>query len=220
MKILFLGDSITAGAGLNSKEEMYTTLVGKMTGAEIVNYGVGGTRIARNSAPSPDPSFDEDFLRRAEKMDKQADLVFVFGGTNDYGHGDAPIGEISDETPYTFYGAMNLLVCYLEKFYDRDKICFILPIHRKNEDNLFGDGSKKTKSGTLTDYINAETEVLNDDNIHYLDLRKFFPIEKLDELTIDGLHPNAKGHMLIAEKIVSYIRKYYITQQNSFAFGF
>lgn len=115
MKILFLGDSITAGAGLNTKEEMFTALVGKMTKAEVKNYGIGGTRIARNSQSSADSSFDEDFLKRAEKMDKKADLVFVFGGTNDYGHGDAPIGEISDETPYTFYGAMNLLIRYLEK---------------------------------------------------------------------------------------------------------
>lgn len=209
MKILFLGDSITAGAGLDTKEEAFASLVGKSANAEVVNYGVGGTRIARNSEPSKDASYDDDFLQRAENMDKNADFIFVFGGTNDYGHGDAPIGEISDETPYTFYGAMNLLVRYLEKIYGRDKTCFILPIHRKNEDDLFGDGSKKIKSGTLTDYINAEIKVLNDDNIHYLDLREFFPIEKLDELTIDGLHPNAKGHRLIAEKIVAYINKYY-----------
>lgn len=205
MRILFLGDSITAGAGLNSKEEMFTALVGKMTGAEIVNYGVGGTRIARNREPSADPSFDEDFLERAEKMNKQADMVFIFGGTNDYGHGDAPIGKIADDTPYTFYGAMNLLVRYLEKFYDKEKICFILPINRKNQDNLFGDGSKKIKSGTLKDYIDAETEVLNGNNVQYIDLRKFFPTEKLDKLTVDGLHPNAKGHKLIAEKITEYI---------------
>ena len=49
MKILFLGDSITAGAGLDTKEEAFASLVGKSANAEVVNYGVGGTRIARNS---------------------------------------------------------------------------------------------------------------------------------------------------------------------------
>ena len=207
MKILFLGDSITAGAGLNTKEEMFTTLVGKLTNAQIVNYGVGGTRIARNSAPSEDPSYDNDFLRRAEDMDKTADFVFVFGGTNDYGHGDAPIGDVSDETPYTFCGAVNLLSRYLVNNYGKDNVCFILPLHRRNEDNPFGEGNKKIKSGTLSEYITAEIIVLEKNGVKYLDLRNDFPPEKLDKLTIDGIHPNAKGHKLIADRVCEYLNE-------------
>ncbi len=206
MKILFLGDSITAGAGLNLKEKMYTTLVGEKVGAEIINYGVGGTRIARNSQSSADSSFDDDFLQRAENMDKNADFIFVFGGTNDYGHGDAPIGDISDETPYTFCGAVNILSEYLVKNYGKDGVCFILPLHRKNEDNPFGEGGKKKKSGTLSDYITAEVSVLKKNGVNYLDMRSDFPPEKLDELTIDGIHPNAKGHKIIAERICRYLK--------------
>ena len=73
---------------------------------------------------------------------------------------------------------------------------------------MFGDGSKKIKSGTLKDYVVAETEVLNGNNAQYIDLRKFSPTEKLDELTVDGLHPNAKGHKLIAEKITENINNH------------
>lgn len=207
MKILFLGDSITAGAGLKSQDENYTTLVAKSMNAEVVNYGLGGTRIARNSVPSEDPSYDNDFLQRAENMDKTADFVFVFGGTNDYGHGDAPIGDISDETPYTFCGAVNLLSRYLVNNYGKDNVCFILPLHRKSEDNPFGEGNKKIKSGTLSDYIAAEKSVLESCGVKYLDIRSDFPPEKLDDLTIDGVHPNAKGHKIIAERICGYLNK-------------
>lgn len=207
MKILFLGDSITAGAGLNTKEETFVNLVGKSANAEVVNYGVGGTRIARNSEPSKDVSYDEDFLRRAESMDKNADFIFVFGGTNDYGHGDAPIGDISDETPYTFCGAVNILSEYLVKNYGKDGVCFILPLHRKNEDNPFGEGDKKKKSGTLSDYITAEVSVFKKNGVNYLDMRSDFPPEKLDELTIDGIHPNAEGHKIIAKRICGYLKK-------------
>lgn len=73
---------------------------------------------------------------------------------------------------------------------------------------MFGDGSKKIKSGTLKDYVVAETEVLNGNNAQYINLRKFSPTEKLAELTVDGLHPNAKGHKLIAEKITEYINNH------------
>ena len=63
MRIIFLGDSITAGAGAGTVENMYTAQIEKLTGAEVLNYGVGGTRIARQTRPSADPSFDKDFLQ-------------------------------------------------------------------------------------------------------------------------------------------------------------
>ena len=81
MVINFLGDSITEGAGAGSPENMYVNLVGQKLGAAVNNYGVGGTRIARQTTPTDPPRADEDFLIRAAKMDKNADFVFVFGGT-------------------------------------------------------------------------------------------------------------------------------------------
>lgn len=204
MRIIFLGDSITAGAGAGTVENMYTAQIEKLTGAEVLNYGVGGTRIARQTKPSADPSFDKDFLQRAQTMEKEADLVFVFGGTNDYGHGDAPIGAITDETPYTFCGALNLLIDYLSGVYGVEKVWFILPVHRKNEDDPHGEfGCKKIAAGSLSDYINAEISVLDNRGVEYLDLRDVIPADKLDELTADGVHPDATGHKLLAEAIIS-----------------
>ena len=37
-------------------------------------------------------------------------LLWCSAGTNDFGHGDAPLGSFSDRTPYTFYGACHLLM--------------------------------------------------------------------------------------------------------------
>lgn len=207
MILNFLGDSITAGAGAGIVDNMYTTIVGNLTGAKINNYGICGTRIARQQSPSENPEFDEDFLQRAERMDKNADFVFVFGGTNDYGHGDVPIGSIADKTPYTFCGALNMLIDYLSKTYGKDKICFILPLHRKNEDNPYGEnGQKKTKSGTLSDYVNAEVEVLDRNGVKYLNMNDLFPLDKIDKLTVDGLHPDPSGHRAIADRIITYLK--------------
>lgn len=63
------------------------------------------------------------------------DDVFVFGGTNDFGHGNAEMIGDNRNNPYTFWGGMNNLCDYLLSVYDKEKICFILPLRRVNEMN-------------------------------------------------------------------------------------
>ena len=48
-------------------------------------------------------------------------MVFVFGGTNDYGHGDAEIGTTEDNSPYTFCGGLNNLFAKLSAIYGKEK---------------------------------------------------------------------------------------------------
>lgn len=45
-KVLFLGDSITEGVGASSKDTCYVSVFGKISGAEVKNFGISGTRIA------------------------------------------------------------------------------------------------------------------------------------------------------------------------------
>ena len=207
MKINFLGDSITEGAGADL-ERRYTRLVADYFGAEECNFGVSATRIAKQRKKTPNPD-DDVFMCRAIKMDKAADFTFVFGGTNDYGHGDAPIGEFDSRDDYTFYGAFHNLVAYLKDVF-KDKLCFILPLPRYRQDDVYGDGSKEVRAGSLKEYIEAEKRVLDYYGVEYLDLAEVFPEPKTcegDELTIDGLHPNIKGHRLLADCLIKYLKK-------------
>ena len=207
MTINFLGDSITAGAGAGTVDNMYTTMIGKQFGVKVNNYGVSGTRIARQRKSSDNPKEDEDFLLRATKMGPLADFVFVFGGTNDYGHGDAPIGKYGDRTPFSFYGALTLLVEYLIGVYGREKACFILPLPRAGDENRYGDGSKKIPTLTLNGYRKVMEEVLERYGIDFLDLCEKFPKTKLSELTIDGLHPNPEGNRILAGSVCTYLQR-------------
>ena len=209
MKISFLGDSITAGAGASKPETCFVERVGQFLGCKVNNYGVCGTRIAKQTIPSENPIYDNDFNQRAKSMDLSADFVFVFGGTNDYGHGDALLGNIDDNTESTFCGALNCLIDYLLSVFNKEKICFILPLHRYNEDSIYGEGLKKTACYKLSDYVNCEIQIFNKYGVNYLDLREFFPIPTVnngDELTVDGLHPNDFGHKIIAEQVCNYLK--------------
>lgn len=210
MKINFLGDSITEGAGASSKQTKYVSLVGQMLGCESRNYGKGGTRIAKQTVPSEVADYDDDFLTRSEGMSNDADLVFVFGGTNDYGHGDAKLGDIDSRDEYTFCGAVNALIDKLSARYGKEKLCFILPLHRYNEDNVYGEGNKKEAGAPLSAYVTLLKELLEKQGVEMLSFEKEFPIPVSnagdDGLTVDGLHPNDVGHRIIAEKICDYIR--------------
>lgn len=209
MKINFLGDSITYGVGASSPANCYVNLVSALSGVEVDNYGISGTRIARQSRPSADKTFDYDFLMRAEVMDKNADFVFVFGGTNDYGHGDAPVGKIGEKTPYTFLGAVSALIEYLRKIYGDNNICFILPARQFHEDDATGGGHRQLPAPDFKGYVDLLRGALQNYGVDYIDMYSHgLPKPETDgasEYFIDGLHPNDKGHRCIAQKISEYL---------------
>ena len=205
MKINFLGDSITQGACASVYENNYVSLVGQLLGCEVANFGIGGTRIARKFGPD---EYGEYFLLRAKRM-ADADLVFVFGGTNDYGHGDAPFGTFEDKTSDTYCGAVRELCEYLVARYGKEKITFILPIPRYNQENPYGDGTKAEPAPILAEYIAAQKKIVEEYGISVLDISDSFEIPNVNtptELMEDGLHPNDKGHLVIAERIAEYVK--------------
>ena len=199
-KINFLGDSITEGAGASLYENCYVeVLKRKFSLAEARNYGIGGTRIARQRIPSAEAKFDRDFPSRVGEMEEDADMVVVFGGTNDHGHGDAPIGCESDRTPDTFIGACHTLYASLkEKF--SCPIVVLTPLHRALENRE--DGIE------LKDYVNLIKEIAPQYGLPVLDLyeKSAINIATLSELTGDGLHPNDRGHEILAEEIGKYLQ--------------
>ena len=134
-KINFLGDSITEGVGVSAPDKKYVEVFArKFEPALVRNYGISGTRFARQINPTVNnPRFDLDFCSRVCEMDEDADIVVVFGGTNDYGHGDAPFGKFEDRTPDTFYGACHTLMTSLINRFPNAAIIFMTPLHRETE---------------------------------------------------------------------------------------
>lgn len=213
-KINFIGDSITEGHGTSAPDRRFSHLIKERAGlAESRNYGIGGTRIARQQHPG-NPVFDQDFISRVETMNKDADVVVVFGGTNDFGHGDAPFGEFSDRTPDTFCGALHVLYTALIERFPRAEIVVITPLHRLNEDNPNGDCWNKYEGvtyGVLKKYADQIRTTAEYYSLPVLDLYacgKMQPkVEILRELYMpDGLHPNDAGHEILTERILSFLK--------------
>ena len=207
-KINFLGDSITEGAGTSSHDKMFTMLIEREYGAICQNYGIGGTRIARQKTPTEE-KWDRDFISRVPEMDNDADIVVVFGGTNDFGHGDAPLGTMDDRTPYTFYGALHCLYTALTEKYPGVPIVVLTPLHRLNEDSPKGD-NKPAPVGTLKEYVNIIREVAEYYSLPVLDLFKESGLQPKipviqQKYVPDGLHPNDDGNAILAHKIARFL---------------
>ena len=136
MKANFLGDSITEGVGVDDTEHhIYWQRLGEACELEAYRgYGLSGTRFAIQHTQSENPRFDLNFISRVDEMDADADLVVIFGGTNDFGHGDAPLGMMGDRSPYTFYGACHVLIRKLLARFPGAQIVFMTPLHRAEEE--------------------------------------------------------------------------------------
>lgn len=207
-KAVFLGDSITEGVGASSYENCYVETFGRLSGAKVENFGVGGTRIARQTNKTGS-AWDEDFIERADKMPSDADLVVVFGGTNDFGHGDSPFGEFGDETEYTFYGALRILCEKLLNKYPEKAIVLMTPLHRPDEDSSVNQIGLPHEP--LSAYVRAIKEVAEYYSLPVLDLWANSGIQpKLETLLQiympDGIHPSDKGAAKIAEMLYRFVK--------------
>lgn len=210
VKINFLGDSITGG-GCASAGNGYVEVIARETSATCRNYGYGGSRIAEQQNPEADDSLGTDFCSRALRMDSDADIVVVFGGTNDFGHGNADFGVMTDRTPKTFYGALHTLYLSLIEKYLGKTIVIVTPLHCMEEDSRCGRKHLKAEgSRTLKEYVYAIKEVAEYYSLPVLDLYATSAIQPnvpvlFDYYTADGLHPNDRGHKVIAEKIIKFL---------------
>lgn len=203
--INFLGDSITQGVGTTEPDKVFHQIILREYGlAHANNYGISGTRMARQTAPSRwDTKFDLDFVLRAEVMDKDADAVVVFGGTNDYGHGDAHFGNSDDTDVYTFCGAVNSLITKLREKHPNAEIVFMTPLHRTDENEKTAPDMKM-----LEEYVEALRAICKKEEIPVIDLFEINPLNPHDELLVpDGLHPSDEGHKILAEVVARELLK-------------
>jgi lysophospholipase L1-like esterase len=199
-----LGDSITQGVGVSAPENIYQNVLGRLVGAaEVRSFGISGTRFARQYGPD---KYGHPFTERFKDMPDDADLVIVFGGTNDFGHGDAPFGEWSDTTPDTFVGACHYLFSGLVRKYPHARIVVMTPLQTSYDQNPSANTGRP-----LIDYVDTIMRVAAHYSLPVLDLYRTAGIcpripEQLAAFMPDGLHPSDAGAARIAERLAAFLR--------------
>ena len=133
-KVAFLGDSITDKL---RDYKTYWELLEENPGIKALGYGVNGQRW-------------EHVISQAKRLladhGTDVDAIFIFMGTNDYGH-ETPLGSVEDTQDGTFYGALNEIVPALAAKHTSSKIVFVTPLHR------YGFGTSKILGTEFTKVV-------------------------------------------------------------------
>ncbi len=207
-KVAFLGDSITAGVGVSEPCYSYPRVFEKLASCEVFVDGISATRIAPQKDDGVEIHPNQHFIMRAPFLPADADIIVVFGGTNDFGHGNIPFGEFEDRTVDTFCGALHTLCQTLIQTHPKATVIFMTPLHRTTEDDEVNEIGLPRKK--LISYVEMIRRVCEYYALPVLDLyalsgmQPAVPINR--ELYMpDGLHPSNAGAEKIARLLHAFI---------------
>lgn len=208
-RIACLGDSITEGMGVDDPENLWINVIGREAFIEeMQNVGLSGTTVA---VPPSEYLRPYAYVNRYHDIDTRADLIIVFGGTNDYGN-DVPLGSPDDIDPCTFFGALNTLAAGFSADYPDAKVLFLTPLQR--DDRKLGSPTTTPLNYagvSMEDYCTAIRSVCEENGFALLDLYHLEGMRledpSFDVYFDDGLHPNDTGSTFLAGPILNKIRE-------------
>ena len=188
-----IGDSITDGFGSSDGNGYLMKLSDILNLKRINNYGVAGTAIGGTDDTAFVNRFLNESLSTYQEIDSETDLIFIFGGHNDF----ETQGNLGDTTNETLYGSLYLLYNGLKEKYPSATIVFATPLQRAEEG---GNNFMRGVARIIKDYCDTN-------NIPVIDLynESGITIENSSTYLMDGVHPNDEGYTLVANAIANFL---------------
>lgn len=215
MKCLFIGDSITEVNFTASAN--WTRLITSWFGFDATNIATGGSGIVRGG--------NNAWNTKIDSITGDYDLILIMGNMNDYSgnvFNESKLGQFGDKGLNTQYGAVNT---FLKKVLDKwplAKVGWITSTPRQylsgdpdNPDPVVSDGYLWSKTGVFENADKAIMEVCHNYSVPVLDmfhessLQAWNTAQRTEFFYNDGnsVHPNNKGHMIMAMKIADFIKR-------------
>lgn len=207
-KVVFLGDSITQNAVINSdKFKGFISLLGENVGqnTELIGKGIGGDKVS-------------DLLTRYrdDVIKLNPDMVFIYIGINDVWH-KYDYGTGTDIDLYE--NGLRQIITDLKENGVEVILCTPTVIGENKGEftlvNQFKDiETMEIMNNDLDDYSDVIRKLSREFDTKLLDLRKIF-MQYISEnnpenkskgvLTTDGVHLNNIGSKLIADEMIKFI---------------
>ncbi len=162
---------------------------------------------------APATEYFEERKAQLENLNlKKTDIVIIEHCLNDY-HCAVPIGDINNDSIYTYLGALRTVVESLRSINPDIRIIFVSPTEKWMPDGVNAK-DYDYGGGVLDDYVRAQREAAEELGVEYIYLYDLYDTPGLDEnggpisgigYTVDGTHPNMYGRKLIAQTIADYL---------------
>ena len=192
MELICLGDSLTYGYGVRSAQR-WSTLVGQALQCEVTNLGIcgdttGGMLVRLNTEIMP---------KLRNRTPGQRPFVLLMGGVNDIFYSGTDTGARAN------MGAM------LQELLTAAARCVLLSPLAVSFDTLtpeWRDMIRPACEEQIAAYHSWQAAFCRTFHVPYIELYDLLrgPDGKpLPELYLDGLHPTAEGHRLMARRILA-----------------
>ncbi len=171
---------------------------------KVINSGIGGSHTGSVKDNSTFAKIEHGMDRfQKAVLDHHPDWVTLNFGLND-AYQDKGIGTPSRIPLENYIENLNYFITQIKK--DKGKVIVLTP-------NPIGSKLDRFRYERLTEYRKAAKRVAKANKVYFIDSWKLFYRHTrkrpggIDSLLPDGTHPNDEGHKLVAEAVVSVIKR-------------
>ncbi|UYN99910.1 MAG: SGNH/GDSL hydrolase family protein [Devosia sp.] len=196
------GDSMTAGASV-SENARWANLLAAEAGLVLRNKGISGTVMqgSVDASGAPRPGNGVGRYRSDLLGADRSDLVAILYGCNDARYTAAPktLNRAGLERDY-----VSVVAGLLSAGFDPDDICIGSPAYVTDEG--FGIGGAEFSGQSRAEYdrhVESVRAIAKRFGTYYAPVHEATAAQGKDLILPDGIHPNDKGHAVIAAAFAS-----------------
>lgn len=224
-KILVVGDSLSKGVTLDENKKKYVllkdcffNLIAENINAQMYNASRFGSTVTEGQ---------KQLEGKLEKVDPDI-VVLEFGGNDcDFAWDDIASDPTYDHIPKTpldiFERSLNGMIDLIKEKGKKPVLATLPPLYADSYFKWFTNNDKEKGVNILKwlkdvwhiywwheRYSNCIQYIARERGINCIDIRReFLKYKDFSEyICSDGIHPNEKGHRLIFEAVINYIKEY------------
>lgn len=226
LTVCAFGDSILQGVVHDAQNNKYELLQENFIAISGKRLNVAWKNYAKHGALISDG--EKQFLKHLNSVNESDYIFFSFGG-NDCNFDWDAIAANPDlqHQPYTPPEIFHQkYVNLIRRVQDKGKTPILFSLPPVHPERFFATNSRYRHAENILKFMHNDIntiyqwhsmynmeifKIANETNVPIIDITTFFlsRIDYKDFLCDDGVHPNAKGHLLIASAIKDFYEKYY-----------
>lgn len=227
LTVCAFGDSILQGVVHDAQNNKYQLLKENFIAISGKRLNVAWKNYARHGSLISDG--EKEFMKHLNSVNESDYIFFSFGGNDSNFDWDAIADNPNaDHLPYTPLDEFHQrYVNLIRRVQNKGKTPILFSLPPVHPEMFFTTNTRYRNAANILKFMRGDVntiyqwhsmynmeifKIANETNVPIIDITTFFlsRIDYKDFLCDDGVHPNAKGHLLIASAVKDFYEKYYL----------